>query len=52
MDQNGEMERIQADLGKGIDIFTKHLDARVEAWEKYHYLAPKGYKPDFLKSGL
>lgn len=29
-------QRIQADLEKGIDIFTKPLDARVEAWEKYH----------------
>lgn len=50
--QNGKTERIQAALGQGIDIFTKHLNACVEAWEKYHYLARKSYKPDFLKSDL
>lgn len=37
---------------KGIDIFTKHLDMRAEAWKKHHQLAPEGYKSDFLKSAL
>lgn len=52
LDQDLGTKRIEVAMGEGDKVHFIFSDERVRgrlAWEKYKYLAPPGYKPDFVR---